>query len=415
MQLDWKKIGVMAMFVLAVFFFGFFIYYFFWRPILGPATPAETATTTAGTLPGSTAGGVRTSTAGTGVLPDALTQIITGETGAGTGITQPVLGVNDANLLVDARTQFSAMANDGKITYYNYKDGKFYSVDENGNIATLSDQQFYNVSNTVFDHSGQKAVIQYPDGSNTIFDFATGKQITLPKHWQDFEFSPSDQEIVFKNIGLDPANRFLVTAKYDGTNLRIIETVGENADLVSPNWSPNNQVVATYNTGLDANRSEIFFIGQNNENFKSLTVEGRDFRGAWSPDSSKMLYSVYNAGNDYKPQLWISDASGDSIGNNRQKINLNTWADRCTFAGNDVAICTAPATMPYGAGLEPLAVAGITDQIWAINLQTGQTALIAQPKNVSAIGNIMFSDKSPDNLYLSGKYDNKIYKINLTP
>jgi len=411
MQLDWKRIGVMALFVLAVFFFGFFIYYFFWLPILGPAAPIQTATTTTGVLPGAGTGGSRATTTGAGGLPSSITQA--GTTATGAGITQPILGVQPADILVNDPTQFSSVTKSGQIVYYNSKDSKFYRVDASGNIIALSDQQFFNVSNAVFDHAGGKAVLQYPDGSNTIYDFATGKQITLPKHWQDFQFAPSDQEIVFKNIGLDPENRFLVTAKYDGTNLRIIEPIGENADLVHPNWSPNNQIIATYNTSKDANTSEIFFMGQNNENFKSLTVEGRDFRGTWSPDSNRMLYSVYDPNNNYAPQLWISDASGDNIGNNRQKISLNTWADRCTFAGNDIALCSAPQTMPYGAGLEPQVLAGIPDQVWAINLQTGQTALVAQPDNVSSIGNVMFSATSPNNLFITSQTDNKIYKINL--
>ncbi len=411
MQFDWKKIGVIALFVLAVVFFAFFIYWFFWRPIIGTETPSETATTTLGALPGATTGGARTTTTLAGVLPGANgqpTSIIAGI--SGNQSAQPAV---NANVLVNDPTLFSTVTTDGKIAYYDYKDGKFYKVDASGNITALSNQTFFNVSNAVFDHAGQRAVVQYPDGTNTIFDFTANKQITLPAHWQDFQFSPSDQQIEFKNIGLDPANRFLVTAKYDGTNLKIIEPIGENADLVKPNWSPNNQIIATYNTGKDANTSEIFFIGQNNENFKSLTVEGRDFRGQWSPDSSKMLYSVYSSANDYKPQLWISGASGDNIGNNRQMISLNTWADRCTFAGNDIALCSAPQSLPFGAGLEQGVTAGITDQLWAINLQTGQTVQIAQPKNLSSIGNIMFSPDSPSSIYLTGKNDNKIYKADL--
>jgi len=413
MQLDWKRIGMIALFILAILFFGFFLYYFFWSPIFGPITPTEVATTTTGTLPGATTGGVRATTTGAGGLPlsggSATTTIV-----AGTGITQPTAGVKQANVLVDAPTLYSSMTNSGKIVYYNASDSKFYGVDASGNISALSSQQFFNVSNAVFDHGGQKAVIQYPDGSNIMFDFSTGKQTTLPSHWQDFGFSPTDQDITFKNLGLDPENRFLVTAKYDGTNVKIIEPIGENADLVKTNWSPNSQVIATYNTGKDAGRSEIFFIGQNNENFKSLTVEGRDFRGLWSPDSARMLYSVYDASNNYAPQLWISDASGDSIGNNRQKISLNTWADRCTFAGNSIAICSAPESLPYGAGLDQQVLTGISDRIWAINLQTGQTVQIPQSNNISSIASVMFSASSPNAIFLTGKNDNKIYKIDLT-
>lgn len=412
MQFDWKRIGVIALFFVALGFFTFFLYYFFWRPLLAPSTPTETTTTATGALPGAGTSGTRIPTTGGGELTTAGSQPTTGGTVAPT--VTPSAIAQPANVIVNDPAYFSSVTTDGRIIYYNAKDGKFYRVDSNGNITALSDQVFTNVSNAVFDHAGGKAIMQYPDGSNISYDFATNKSITLPKHWQDFEFSATDQQMTFKNMGLDPANRFLVTANYDGTGVRIIESIGENADKVVPNWSPDNQVVATYNTSKDASRSEIFFIGQNNENFKSLTVEGRDFRGNWSPDSTKMLYSVYDPNNNYAPQMWISDANGDNIGNNRQKISLNTWADRCTFAGNNLAICSAPETMPFGAGLEPDVTAGITDRIWTIDLTSGKTSLVAQPDNLAAIGEIMYLPSSPNTVYATGKYDSKIYKINFT-
>lgn len=412
MQLDWKKLGVIALFVLAVFFFGFFIYWYFWRPILGVTEPGEPATTTAGVLPGAATGVTRATTTAAGGLPSAIVSGATTATGALAAAT--VSSAQKAVALVNDPAFFSYVTSDGTIVYYNSKDRKFYRVDADGKIVALSDQVFYNVSNAVFDHAGSKAVIEYPDGSNIIYDFDAEKQITLPAHWEDFGFSSSDQQIAFKNVGLNAENRFLVTAKSDGTGLKIIETIGENADLVDTNWSPNGQVVATYNTGSSAGQSEIFFIGENNENFKSLTVEGRGFSGLWSPDSSRMLYSVYDASNDYKPQLWISDASGDSIGNNRIKIELSTWVENCAFAGNSYAVCSAPKTMPYGAGLEPDVAAGIDDQLWAINLQTGKTSLIAQPENITDISKVMFSNDSPDSVFITNGSDNKIYKVSLT-
>jgi hypothetical protein len=405
----WQRIGIIVLFFIAVIMFGFFLYWFFWRPILAPEVPPEGATTTAqltgagpaGTRTTSTAGGQLTSSE----LLNAINQV------SPTGAQLPINA--SAQALVKVPALFSVMTTGGQIVYYNATDGKFYRVDPNGNITALSDQVFYNVQNTIFDHAGDKAILEYPDGSNIVYDFTTQKQITLPKHWADFEFATDNETITFKNMGLDVENRFLVTAKYDGSNAKIIEEIGVNADKVQPNWSPNSQVVATYTEGKDAGRSEVFFLGQNNENFKSMVVEGQDFRGEWSPSGNRMLYSVYDPANDYKPQLWISDAGGDNIGNNRQPIALQTWADRCSFAGDSVALCSVPQTMPVGAGLDQGVLAGIPDQIYAVNLDTGATRLISSPQNVSQISQVMYSDKSPDQLYLTDASTNNIYQINL--
>src|SRR3989338_6572516 len=42
MNLDWKKLGIIALFFGAVFLFGFFLYYFFFRPFFAPIGPVVT-------------------------------------------------------------------------------------------------------------------------------------------------------------------------------------------------------------------------------------------------------------------------------------------------------------------------------------------------------------------------------------
>jgi len=405
----WQRIGVIILFFLAVILFGFFLYWFFWKPILAPVPPTPTATTTAGLTTAGPAGARVTSTAPGGLPGGAIT--IGGTT---TPITIPAGAPTNAQLLVKDPALFSRITTGGQIVYYNATDQKFYRVDSSGNIVPLSDQVFYNVQNAVFDSSGDKAVIQYPGGFNIVYDFAHNKQITLPSHWQDFEFAPNNETISFKNIGLDPENRFLVTAKYDGSNAKIIEQIGDNANKVQPNWSPNSQVVATYTEGKDATRSDVYFLGQNNENFKSMVVEGRDFRGLWSPSGDTMLYSVYDPTSDFTPQLWIVSASGDNIGDNRQKINLQTWADRCTFASETIALCSTPQTMPANAGLDQGVLAGVPDDLYAINLTTGATQLISTPNSITQIKQVMYSANTPDKIFLSDNYTNNIYQISLT-
>src|SRR3989338_2714976 len=61
-----------------------------------------------------------------------------------------------------------------------------------------------------------------------------------------------------------------------------------------------------------------------------------DRAGNWStepvdPDGQSLLYSVSSPASEYKPALWIANAAGDSIGENRRSLGLNTWADKCAF------------------------------------------------------------------------------------
>ncbi len=412
MSFNWKQIGMIALIFGAAILFGFLIYWFFWRPLVGPTDKTAVTTSTIDQLTSSGQAGSRTtaSSSPSGGLSAAekLQQQISGNPSKGSASA-----ARTSQAVVTSTSLYSASVKNG-IAYYNKSDQKFYRLDAGGNQIALSSQAFFNVKNAVFDPTGSRAVIEYPNGTKIVYDFLANKQYTLPSHWQDFSFSSTGEQITFKNMGLDVENRYLVTARFDGSGAKIIEAIGKNADKVSANWSPSNQIVATFAETKDATRSEIYFIGQNNENFKSMVVEGQGFEGIWSPTGDTMLYSVYNAGNDYKPQLWISAASGDSIGANRQKIPLQTWAEDCTFASESVAVCAVPQSLGTGAGLaKDYASSSIQDDLYAINLATGQTVYITTPNGVANIGKVMVNPGDANAIYYTDNTTNQIYKVNL--
>lgn len=405
-----KQIGVIILFIISVVLFGFFIYWFFWRPFLNPPTPEELEEPTLlGRLLGGQPADPRTLISPTDTLLRP-TEVTT----TPTEIITPVTTTDDRiSAFVDVPARFSKMTRNGEIVYYNSEDGKFYRIDVNGNLVALSDEQFFAVSNATFDPNGTKAVIEYPDNSKLVYDFANKKQYILPRHWEDFGFSPTGQELIFKNMALDVENRFLVTSKFDGSSVKIIDTIGRNADKVTPNWSPNNLIIATYAESKDGNRTDVFMVGQNNENFRSLLVNGRDFRGLWSPSGDAMIYSAYDVNNEYKPELWITNTSPENMDVGRQPVGLQTWADRCSFSGNDRVFCSVPESMPFASGLEPSLTDSINDQVWSINIRTGQKTLIAQPDEVTKIDKILVSPENPNQVFLSDAVTNKIYKLDL--
>jgi len=397
--MDTKRILAIILFIAVTLGIGAALYLFFFRA----ATPGPVVN----------APGVNVSVNGGGLIPSVNGGPVPG-TNVNGGVLpgQPVApqgpsevadgGITVVTPVSTTPTVGADISSTGQVNYYNRTDGKFYRLQADGSVSALSEKAFYNVQQATFDPAGGKAILEYPDGSNIVYDFNRAQQVTLPKHWEGFAFSPTGDQIASKSIALDPGSRFLVVSDADGGNARPVQELGENGDKVKVDWSPNNQVIATATTGqkLGVDRHEVYFLGQNGENFKSMVVEGLDFRPKWTPQGDRLLYSAAGSGSDWKPQLWIVDAQGDSIGANRRSISINTWVDKCTFADDDTVYCAVPQELPRGAGLQPSIADGVTDDIYRIDLTTGLQTRIATPEGGHSIEKIMLSP-SGDTLYFT--------------
>jgi hypothetical protein len=321
-------------------------------------------------------------------------------------------GVTRTTKISNVISQEPTLNKNGNLQYYNKEDGKFYYLDSNNNAIILSDKVFHNIQNITWSPIKNKVILEYPDGSNILYDFNQEKQVTLPKQWKDFNFSSSGNQIVSKSIGLNPDNSWLVTSNEDGTRAKIIEQIGKNADTVYPSWSPNNQTIAMYTKGVDFNRQEVFFLGLNNENFKSTTIEGRGFQYQWQPKGEKLLYSVYSSSNEMKPMLWIVDAQGENIGNNRKSLNLETWSSKCTFANSKELYCAVPKSLEPMSGVFPELADSTVDNLYKIDLNTGLKKLIAIPDKNFNMSNLIISNDNEE-LFFTDSKTNNIHKIQL--
>ncbi len=266
------------------------------------------------------------------------------------------------------------------VRFYDEFDGRFYSLDQDGNTRPLSDQYFPNATEIDWSPVDDRAVISFPDQSKVIYDFINEQQVTLPSEWDDVSFSPAGDSIGFKNMSDNENERWLAVADTQASNVQLIEPLGANADDVQVNWSPNNQVIALYGDVTGTSSQEVLPLGLHGENFKSFEVNGRGFEGTWSPDGSQLLYSVYNADSRYNPVLYLVDASGDQVGANKIEIGLQTWVDRCAFSQREsAAYCAVPAYLPTGSGIYPEAAEDTNDSIYKINTNTGAKSIVALP------------------------------------
>lgn len=406
--MNYKKILLITGFIVIIFILGYSIYALFFKA--APEEPVITepaATTTPAGLPLALEGpGQIIEPTGPQQLPIEPAKEAVASAKAQGGITQTIELNQTPSLGV-------TLSSDGfNAQYYNQQDGKFYKINKDGKITTLTDKVFHNVANIKWSPDKNKAILEYPDGANIIYNFSTNEQITLPKHWKDFDFSPDGSQIVMKSIGLDPDNRWLAISNADGSKTRPIEAIGEKDATVYPSWSPNNQIIAMYTEGIDFDRQEVFFVGLNNENFKSTVIEGRGFQPKWSPKGDQLLYSVYSSKNDLKPMLWLVGAQGDNIGVGRKSLGLTTWADKCTFASNQDLYCAVPKELEAGAGLFPELAKNTPDRLYKIDTKTGLKKLIAIPDGDYNMSNLIISDNGYY-LYFTDEITKRIYKIQL--
>lgn len=409
--MDKKRLGFIILFVLSVLVIGYMIYRVFFAVNPPPVTPDETPTTNPpiGQFPtgsgGSNTPGTNPNTDGTGQLP-VSGGVFSTPGGSGGPVT-----VN--HVTSDYVTSVAVAPLATGLRYYNRQDGHFYHVLPNGVPELLTDEIFYNVDKVTWSQNQNTSILEYPDGANIFYDFTSKQQVTLPKQWEDFSFSPDGNAIAAKSIGLSPENRWLIAANPDGTNIALIEPLGDNGDKVTVNWSPNKQIIALSATGdpLGADRQKILMIGQNGENFRALTVEGRDMQSLWSPSGQKILYSVYNAANDFKPALWIDRGDGDNIGTDRKLLNVNTWANKCTFGDDRFVYCGVPRTLAKGAGFAPQIANNTPDDLYRIDTNTGFRTSISLTED--HVIDTISVDPTNHQLYFTDKNTPGIFSVNL--
>ncbi|MDD5071935.1 MAG: hypothetical protein PHQ42_04350 [Patescibacteria group bacterium] len=404
----YKKIMLVVIFLAVVFVFGYLLYALFFKLPEEEAVPSPpVSTTTPAGLPIAEIGpGQVVETGEARPLPE-------GEAGEEIASERALGGITQTVELNRDKTLAATLTGDGSnLQYYSQTDGKFYKIDKDGQATVLSDKIFHNVETIKWAPDKNKAILEYPDGANIIYNFSTGKQITLPTHWKDFDFSPDSGQIVMKSIGLDPDNRWLAITNEDGSKTRAIEAIGEKDATVYPSWSPNNQIIAMYTEGIDFDRQEVFFVGLNEENFKSTVIEGRGFIPQWSPKGDQLLYSVYSSNNDLKPMLWIVGAQGDSIGAGRKSLGLETWADKCAFASTTELYCAVPRELESGSGLFPELAANTPDRLYQIDITTGLKKLVAIPDGDYNMSDLIISGDG-SYLYFTDKTTQRLNKINL--
>lgn len=382
-----KKIVIVIIFIFFVLAVGFGLYWIFFRSISPELRPGGF---NAGNIPEIGPGnitivngitnGLQNTLPWQQYLQDKVSPVATG-------------GLTEVTEVAEGNVSGLTVSPDG-LAFYNGDSQQFFRINEKGEIVPLSDRKFFQVQNVTWASGGSKAILEYPDGSNVLYNFKTGKQVTLPREMEGFSFSADGGQISAKWIGDNEDNNWVVAAKDDGSGMFLVEPLGDQSFNTRIGFSPDNQVAALYTTHYDGQRQEVFPIGLNGENFKSFVVAGSGFESKWSPQGEQLIYSVYSNTTDYNPNMWVTQGRTSELGDIKVSLNVSTWPDKCTFGATNTLLCAVPQGLPRGAGLYPEIADQFPDNFYSIDLKTGVKNLIASP--VGARGSY-----SARNLFLS--------------
>ena len=277
--------------------------------------------------------------------------------------------------------------------YYDPNDGYFYKIGKDGAIEQYSNTAFPNAEAVTLDENAVNAVLEFPDGSNIIYNIAESRQITMPPHWSEFSFAPGGTDVAAKAIA-DENNSSLVVMSTDGSRAYAVQDMGGNADKVDISWSPNGQFLALSNTGpaqLGFGRRAMLLIDQDGEAPGSIIIDGTNFSSQWSPSGSHLLFSTADQAKRDHPGLWYVNASGQDIGAERKFLDVETWSEKCTFKNETYVLCGVPREIKDYEGYTPYFNES-TDDLYEINVLTGRKKLLAAPTITSRMFNLNLSD-----------------------
>lgn len=326
-------------------------------------------------------------------------------------------GIVYTNTVVNNPTLGMVISGNSLITF-NKNDGGFYKTDPNtGKNVLITQDKFKGAENIVWAPTSEKAIIEFPDGSNVMYDFNKNKQYILPKNWYDFSFQKDAEKIAFLIDSNNYKERWLSVANPDGSDMSPIEPLGNNADRVIVSYSPNEQMIALSRTGeaIGGLSQQVLLLGLHDENFKALDVQGRGFHPIWSPSGDKIVYDAYNTDTSYNPNLWVVNSKSDTLGTGHKSLGVSTWVSKCGFDSTGKNLyCGVPRSFIVGSGMFPetLKEAGIYDDIYKINVYSGYSQLIAKPiPDISVESLTVSSDNSV--LYYKDAISGNIYNMKL--
>ncbi|GEM_PF-5952648 len=393
--LPWKRIAFVLVIVAVILSIILLVLRLRRAPVVPPAPPPIQPPIT--TLP----------TAGQGTLPS---------TGPGS-TTQPSTATTGLKSFNFSEELFYAPSRSGDtLIAFSPQRGSFVKIDNQGNVQPVGEFLFSDVLGVNWSHDRSNALLEQSNGAKTLYNLQSKAKLTLPNQWSDIQFGPNNQSLVFKNTGTTSDGNYLATTSLANDSLTLLRPLGDNADSVEVNPSPDGSTSAMATIPQDAVSQNLYFINKNGELSPSVSIKGGFFQSQWSPNGRWLLFSTADLQDQFKPLLWLAAGTGTAQGQHTL-LPVGTIAQQCTFTSRSTSlICSIPSTdSRSGYGISNSNnIPDVPHHVVLINLANGSTKTLYTPPTSSVLVRpvVTADDKT---LYITNRTTGQLESISLEP
>ncbi len=232
----------------------------------------------------------------------------------------------------------------------------------------------------------------------------------LPPNLFSLAISPAKDRIFYlQNTALGSTG---VIALPDNTSKKQIFTNPLKEWLV--NWSGTNTIFLTTKPSGGV-AGYLFSLNVNAGTFTKIFGNVAGLTVLPSPDLTSILYSANN-GSNFSLNVY-TPANGLSSG-----VSLKTLPEKCIWSEKMTAVvyCAVPLAVPSGSYPDVWyqGAVSFTDNIWKINVRTGDRTLVAQPNQLTRVSmdaTNLTLDPNENYLMFTNKKDLTLWNLLITP
>ncbi|MBI5005261.1 MAG: hypothetical protein HZC03_01515 [Candidatus Lloydbacteria bacterium] len=350
-----------------------------------------------------TAGGVGTTTSGTGVSGGVALEL---------PILRQITPVPVAGAAVFSRN------NKTYIRYIEKGTGNVYeaSAEAPGNNR-LTNTTIPRVAHALWNLDGSSVIIRYPDeDTGTIKNFSAKvnelknalEGIFLRDDFGTITVSPDTDKLFYTMpFGSDTIG---ATANLDGTKAANIFTSSFSEWLVS--W-PNQKMIVFATKPSSAAAGYLYFLNTQTKAFDRVLGNVFGLTALVSPDGKRIAYSQ-SLNNTFTFNLL------NIVNRASSRLSVNTLPEKCVWSKNDnvTLYCGVPAPVSAGEYLDAWyrGEVSFSDSIWKINTETGfaDALMSVENKELQPV-DVSEPKLSPDEKYLMfiNKKDQSLWSLKL--
>jgi hypothetical protein len=307
--------------------------------------------------------------------------------------------------------------NGQSIKYFSKSGNGLYEINpDGGNKNTLDSQNFPGLVNAFWSPEQTAAILQFSKNNQTSFaykDFSTHQETPLKNNLDRVAWQTNADRIFYKYYDPKSGSRTLNVADPDGSHWTKL------ADLPYRNLSiaqvPKSSLVSFWNTG-DAFSQTLFqsvsVLGGTPKTILA-NVYGADY--LWDDAGDSVLVSHTDSQGGHKMQLAAMNYNGGEY----HDLDINTLVSKCAWSSDGKTVYYAlPGNIPASAILPNDYNNGqfnTTDTFWKVDVRTGQTSQLIDPKNIrqNFDATDLFLNQDESALFFLNRADGKLYKLTL--